>query len=241
MMEHRRFSFPRQLSMCGRYNLHATPQEIQAFFDLFRDDSLTWSPRYNLAPTQTVLAVRSSHGRRELARFRWGLVPFWSKDSKLAASMINARADTLAERPAFRTPFQRRRCLIPATGFYEWKAGPGKAKQPYHIHRTGQGLLAFAGLWDRWDKGPGPVESCTIITTTPNPLMQTIHDRMPVILSPDQWNIWLNHDIPIEAAQSLLQPYAQEDLTAEAVSSWVNNVRNDSVECLRKDTSAATW
>lgn len=204
--------------MCGRYNLHATPQEIQEFFDLLRDDSMVWSPRYNIAPTQTVLAVRSNRGKRELTRLRWGLIPFWSKDSKPAASMFNARADTLAERPAFRTPFQRRRCLIPATGFYEWKAGPGKAKQPYHIYRTGPRMLAFAGLWDRWDKGTEPIESCTIITTDPNPLMQTLHNRMPVILSADQWNIWLDHGIPIEAAQSLLRPYAQEDLTAEAVS-----------------------
>jgi len=163
---------------------------------------------------------------------RWGLIPLWARDLKIGAKMINARAETLLEKPADKACFKRRRCLIPASGFYEWKQGLPKAKQPYHIHRQDNAPFAFAGLWDRWEKGEQPVESCTIITTEANPLMRPLHDRMPVILSRDQWDIWLDNAVPAEAQTELLQPYTENDLVAEPVSTLVNNARNESPECV---------
>lgn len=219
--------------MCGRYNLYATSAEIQAFFDLFRDSELNWAPRYNIAPTQSVLAVRQTDSHRIAVPMRWGLIPFWARDTKLAASMINARAETLAERPAFRAAFQRRRCLIPANGFYEWKKGSGKTKQPFHIHQQDHQILAFAGLWERWDKGSQPVESCTIITTSANDLMQPLHDRMPVILPSSQWAAWLDPEVPASAVSDFLIPSTFADLQAVAISTLVNHVKNETIECMR--------
>jgi putative SOS response-associated peptidase YedK len=219
--------------MCGRYNLYATSAEIQAFFDLFRDEDLIWPARYNIAPTQSVLAVRQTGSHRIAVPMRWGLIPFWASDTKLAASMINARAETLAEKPAFRAAFQRRRCLIPANGFYEWQTGTGKTKQPFHIHQRDHQILAFAGLWERWDKGGQPVESCTIITTSANDLMQPLHDRMPVILPSSQWAAWLDTQVPASAVSNFLVPCAADDLQAVPISSLVNHVKNETIECLR--------
>lgn len=222
--------------MCGRYNLRVTPQELAAFFDLFRE-APEYPVRYNIAPTQQVVAVQAEGGQREAALLRWGLIPLWASDLKIGAKMINARAETLLEKPAFKASFKRRRCLIPDSGFYEWKRRSSHDKQPYHIHRNDNTPLAFAGLWGRWDKGEQPIESCTIITTDANPLMRPLHDRMPVILSPDQWNIWLDNAVPAEAQAELLQPYAKNDLVVEPVSTLVNNARNDSPECVATVTS----
>jgi putative SOS response-associated peptidase YedK len=215
--------------MCGRYNLRATPKELQEFFNLFREPE-PFPPRYNIAPTQTVIAIRDMHGRREAGLFRWGLVPVWAKDLKISSSLINARADTVDTKPAFRSAYKRRRCLIPASGFYEWQPGPAKVKQPFHIHRRDDAPLAFAGLWELWDKGEIPIESCSIITTDGNDLMQPIHNRMPVILPRDVWDVWLDPEVEPSSLGQLLKPYAGTDLDAEAVSTVVNNVRNTGEE-----------
>ena len=161
--------------MCGRYNLTLSPNELQEFFDLFREPP--WSPRYNIAPTQSVLAIRFDEEAtpREPVLLRWGLIPSWAKDETIGSKLINARGETVAEKPSFRAAFKRRRCLIPATGFYEWQKQPGSTKQPYHITTADGRPFAFAGLWERWTKGPSPVETCTIITTAANDDLQAIH------------------------------------------------------------------
>src|SRR3954447_18100484 len=185
--------------MCGRFTLR-TPLTVLAEQFLFELGELPAetqvSPRYNVAPTQTVAAVRAdSSGKRQLALLRWGLIPSWAKDAKIASSLINARSETLAEKPAFRTALARRRCLILADGFYEWKK-EGKQKLPYYFQLAGGQPLAFAGLWDRWRgpeaSGEEAVESCTIVTTTANELCGEFHDRMPVILRPTDYEVWLD-------------------------------------------------
>src|SRR5947207_1224429 len=184
--------------MCGRFTLR-TPLTVLAQQFLFELGDLPAetqvSPRYNIAPTQIVVAVCAGTSKRELALFRWRLIPSWAKDAKITSSLINARSETLAEKPAFRTAFSRRRCLILADGFYEWKK-EGKQKLPYYFQLAEGQPFAFAGLWDRW-RGPDgsseeAVESCTIVTTTANELCGEIHERMPVILRPSDYDLWLN-------------------------------------------------
>lgn len=194
-------------------------------------------PNYNVAPTQDVLAVVEADGSRHLDAFFWGLVPSWAKDVKIGSRMINARAETLAEKSTFKKPFASRRCLVPADGFYEWKKlGPGKKpkKQPMYIHGADGQPIAFAGLWSIWrgpDKDQEPLRSLTIVTTTPNALMAPIHDRMPVILPEDRWATWLdrdNHDL--DALGALLVPAADDVLAVTPVAPLVNNVRNNGPE-----------
>ena len=214
--------------MCGRFTLRASAREIAEFFDLVRD-LVEWDvPRFNIAPTQSVLAVRDGQSGREAARLRWGLIPSWSQDMKLAASMINARAETVAEKPAFRAAFKRRRCLIPANGFYEWQRN-GKSKVPHLISLRSSDLFAFAGLWESWHAPDGSVvESCTVLTTSANELMATIHDRMPVILPVSEYGVWLDAQVQDASVLSeLLVPYAADDMQAERVSDVVNNARNE--------------
>ncbi len=214
--------------MCGRYTLRITSQELAEFFDLFRQPETT--PRYNIAPTQNVLVIRSSSGNtaREAVPMRWGLIPSWSK-SLTGPPLFNARSETVAEKPSFRTAFRRRRCLIPADGFYEWQALTPKQKQPHYITlRSGQ-PFAFAGLWEAWQSPTGPIESCTILTA--NPFMQPLHDRMPVILSPEEFNLWLDAELSEpEQLQPMLNQYPDNEISAFAVSSLVGSVRNDSPE-----------
>lgn len=214
--------------MCGRFTLRASAEQIAEFFGLLRD-LVEWdAPRFNIAPTQSILAVRDGSAGREPVRLRWGLIPSWAKDTKLAASMINARAETVAEKPAFRSPFRKRRCLIPVSGFYEWQRD-GKSKVPYLISLRSEELFAFAGLWEKWRAPEGNlVESCTVLTTSPNELMATIHDRMPVILKPADFGVWL--DPQLDAASvltSLLVSYPAEEMQLEQVSDVVNNARNE--------------
>jgi putative SOS response-associated peptidase YedK len=220
--------------MCGRYNLRATPQEIQEFFDLFRTPD--WTPRYNIAPTQRVLALRfdESATPREPVLLRWGLIPAWAKDEKIGASLINARVETVAEKPSFRTPFRRRRCLIPATGFFEWQAATAGPKQPFHIHRTNHALFAFAGVWERWGKGEQAVESCTILTTAASAELRPLHDRMPVILRPEDYDPWLAPSgYTVEELLALVRRSSLADLTADPVSTLVNNPRHESPDCVQ--------
>jgi len=196
-----------------------------------------FEPRYNIAPTQDVLVVRErERGEREAAMLRWGLVPSWAKELQAGAPLINARAETVAEKPAFRTALRRRRCLIPADGFYEWQKASGAAargkKQPYYIHRRDERPFAFAGLWERWTGGP-EVESCTIVTTSANNTLSALHDRMPVILSEEDYALWLDPAVEDAAAVTpLLVPAAEVVLVAEPVSTHVNRVANDDPQCI---------
>jgi putative SOS response-associated peptidase YedK len=174
--------------MCGRYNLKGNPREIAVIFAVLRMPE--FPQHWNIAPTQQVLTVRANGPSREAEFVRWGLVPFWSKDPKAGPPLINARSESVREKPSFREAFKRCRCLIPATGFYEWKRD-GKAKQPFNIGMADESPFAFAGLWETWTKGPEPVTSCCIVTTDANELMATIHDRMPVIVDRDDYDTWL--------------------------------------------------
>ena len=223
--------------MCGRFTLRLPPQELQSFFDLVRVDD--YKPRYNIAPTQDIVAIRQTAEGRVGSMMHWGLIPHWAKDRKMAARMINARGETVSQKPSFREPFKRKRCIIPADGFYEWKDVGARYKQPYHITLQDEKPLAMAGLWSEWsDPETGnAVESCTIITTAANSLMQELHDRMPVILPRESWAVWLDPDMPHdlsekEALESLLTPYSSSEMHFREVSRIVSNPRNDSPECL---------
>jgi putative SOS response-associated peptidase YedK len=218
--------------MCGRFTLRTPPKDLVEVFQLLR--ALEMTPRYNIAPTQPVAVVRQSATCREMSLLRWGLIPAWAKDTKIGASLINARADTIATKPSFRTAFKRRRCLIPADGFYEWKKGEGKTKQPYYIRLKKDFPFAFAGLWEHWE-GPdnSAIDSCTIVTTDANETLRPLHDRMPVILHEEDYDRWLDPKID-DASQlcELLKPYPPEEMTAFPISTLVNNARNESPQCI---------
>jgi putative SOS response-associated peptidase YedK len=219
--------------MCGRYNLITDAEALVDFFEIEQTlfDVSELQPRYNIAPSQDVPIVRDTGNGRELAMARWGLVPHWSKEEKPKYSTINARAETVAEKPTYREAFRRKRCLIPATGFYEWKR-EGDQKTPHHIRLPEGGLFAFTGLWDHWDKEGTGFDSCSIIVTSANTTMQPIHDRMPVILNPAQYNTWLAADHFNRAQlESLLVPYTGE-LKAYPVSRLVNSPKNDDSRCI---------
>ncbi len=232
--------------MCGRFTLRTPAAELARLFtDLHCPDLVSageglFRPRFNIAPTQNVLAVRAaSHGPGqsrfgcEFVTLRWGLIPSWSK-SLTGPPLFNARSETVAEKPSFRTAFRRRRCLIPADGFYEWQVLTPKQKQPQYITlRSGQ-PFAFAGLWESWQPPDGArVESCTILTTAANTFIQPLHDRMPVILSPDEYAPWLDPEL-IDPAQLLpmLDQFSGEEMIAYRVSPLVGSVRNDSPELI---------
>jgi putative SOS response-associated peptidase YedK len=217
--------------MCGRFNLRVNPALLAEIFQLTREPDI--HPRYNIAPTQQVAVVRRADVGRELSMLRWGLVPSWAKDVKIGNSLINARAETVATKPAFRAAFKARRCLIPATGFYEWKK-TGKAKQPFHIEMKDGQPFAFAGLWEFW-KGDGePIESCTIITGEPNEVARGIHDRMPVILPEEEYDRWLDLKAPADALQELFVPYPAAEMHGAPISTRVNSPRYDGPECLEQ-------
>lgn len=222
--------------MCGRFTLRAAATELAARFQAPPPDVL---PRFNIAPTQTVLAVRQPKADREFARLRWGLIPAWAKDARGGYRMINARAETVADKPAFRAAFRQRRCLIPADGFYEWQVGPG-GKQPYYFSLTDGGVFAFAGLWERW-RGPDgdPIESCALIVTVANSVTQPIHDRMPVILAPADYAAWLDPDRRDAASLgALLRPYPAERMRAYPVSARMNKPSYDQPDCIEPLASA---
>jgi putative SOS response-associated peptidase YedK len=198
--------------MCGRFSQAQIAELDREVFRLLEMPAL--EPRYNIAPTQDVAVVRERrNGERVLQLLRWGLIPSWAKDPALGNRMINARAETLAVKPAFKRPFARQRCIVPADGFYEWKR-TGGAKQPYYIRREDGGPMAFAGLWDRWrSDGDATVDSFTIVTTTPNDLVAPIHNRMPAILLPDGYDMWLDSENrDVDDLSSLLGPYPVEDM-----------------------------
>lgn len=221
--------------MCGRFTLRAPASVVAEQFGVLDAEALR--PRYNIAPTQPVAVIRHPSENvgtpRQLVMLRWGLVPSWATDPKIGNRLINARAETVAEKPAFRAALRRRRCLVAADGFYEWRRA-GATKQPYFIHLADDRPFAFAGLWERWE-GPDHtvLETCAVITTEANELMASIHDRMPVILSPDDYALWLDPAIQSpERLQPLLRPYPSEAMAAHPVSTHVNNPRHDDPRCV---------
>lgn len=221
--------------MCGRFTLRTSAFVLAQAFGVRA--GADWAPRYNIAPTQTILAVAlNGEKERDWGLFRWGLIPSWADDPKIGNQMINARAETVAAKPAFRSAFRRRRCLILADGFYEWKK-KGAEKQPLLICQRDGRPFAFAGLWERWTKGAQAIDSCTIITTAANARMQPVHDRMPVILPPTEYERWLTADP--EEAEQLLSLSGAEDLVFTPVGRTVNNPRNDSPDCLTPETDTA--
>lgn len=229
--------------MCGRFRLSRRDRVVAESFDISPDDLVDWNPRYNIAPTQPVPVIRQhpKEPRRTLSLMRWGLVSHWAKDMSGSASMINARSETAATRPAFRDPMKFRRCLIPADGFYEWQQ-TGKIKQPFCFEVNGGELFAFAGLWDGWKNPDGQwIKSCSILTTTPNALTSAVHDRMPVILARDYYDLWLDPGMNnVEALGDLLKPYDALQMRSYPVSARVNSVANDDAECsLRVEPESA--
>lgn len=219
--------------MCGRFAQTPELSTLFSRFKFFSEDAAGVVPRYNIAPTQKVpIIFRDSEGDH-LDSMRWGLVPHWSKEVVSGRPLINARGETVAEKPSFRTPFRRHRCIVPATGFYEWKR-EGSAKVPYFIRLKDDRPMCFAGLYDRWDAGDGSLlHSFVIITTFPNQLMGTIHDRMPVILSEEDESLWLDPDLhEPKRLKPLLVPCAEEKMDAYPVSTLVNSVAHDSEDCI---------
>lgn len=216
--------------MCGRFTL--TPEASQiltAFPDLAVPDNLV--PRYNVAPTDAVLVVTRRDHHRVLERMRWGLIPSWTKDVKRAPPLINARADSL-NKPAFRAAFKKRRCLVLADGFYEWRK-EGKKRRPFYVRLSSGAIFAFAGLWEVTKDSQGMwIPSCTIITTEPNDVVRPLHDRMPAILPPDFYDQWLDATVDEAWLQALLGPYPSDEMTAYEVSPLVNSPRDDSPSCI---------
>ena len=221
--------------MCGRFVSASPPDELARYFQVDQVTEQVHEPSFNVAPTKDIYVVVERGGVRRLDTYHWGLIPFWAKDRKVGPRMINARAEGLADKGAYRRAFQKRRCIIPADGFYEWKREPGtKRKQPVYVQRKDGEPLALAGLWEMWkpketeDDPSTWVRSCTIITGEPNDLIASIHDRMPVLLPPSAWDSWLDSDSDdLDALGQLLVPAPSELLAVQPVSLRVNDVRND--------------
>lgn len=231
------FSFARfqlQLSvMCGRFTLATPPEIVAEFFELTTIPELT--NRYNIAPTQSAPAILidETKGNRVHRELRWGLIPSWAKDASIGSRMINARAETLSEKPSFQTAFKRRRCLIAATGFYEWQKLE-RGKQPHCIRMANDGVFAMAGLWERWRSPDGSqIDSCTIITTEPNELLASLHNRMPVVLARERFAEWLDpENEDTKSLQTLLRPFPADAMKHYPISTRVNAPANDDEGCV---------
>lgn len=223
-------------AVCGRFNLIATPEQVKEAFNL--PSLFDFQPSYNITPAQDILAIVPSDENIDInlnnqsVQLFWGLIPSWSKDRKISQHLINARAETIADKSSFRSAFLKRRCLIPATGFYEWRLTE-QGKQPYLITHPNRQVFAFAGLWEHWEHGDGTVYSCTIITTSANQLMQPIHSRMPVILDPQNYTNWLDGQSKRDDLQALLVCDAYSEMETIPVSNWVNNPRHNDAICIR--------
>ena len=214
--------------MCGRFALASLEKEIIDEFDV-SEPIPNYRQSYNIAPAQDVFVIAEPG---TITTMRWGLIPHWAKDEKIGYKMINARAETLAEKPTFKKPFAKQRCIIIASGFFEWE-NVGGTKQPYYIRLKSDTPFGFAGMYDIWTSKEGKtVHSCTIITTTPNPLLKKIHDRMPVMLKKHQRKTWLSQATEEKQLQSLLRPYPQAELQSYRVAEAVNSPRNNSRECI---------
>ncbi len=219
--------------MCGRYRLSRRKQLVEEYFDSTSDEP-DWSPRFNVAPTQSVPVIRQhpTEPVRQISTMRWGLVPSWAKDTSGAARMINARSETAHALPAFRDAMKLRRCLVPADGFYEWQRC-GSAKQPFCFEVDDGGMFAFAGLWERWRDPSGQwMKSCAILTTTPNAVTSAVHDRMPVILDRASYDLWLDPGMKdVRTASDQLRPFDARMMRCYPVTSRINHVANDDEAC----------
>jgi putative SOS response-associated peptidase YedK len=218
--------------MCGRYELHTPVEEIARRFDAaLTDEAAALPPRYNIAPTLRVPVVRAAAQGREVDAMTWGLLPSWAKDPA-AVKPINARVETVFDKPMFRNAIARRRCLIPADGFYEWQPGPLR-KQPFHIGMAGGELFAFGGIWEYWSReGQEPLISCAIVVTQANRLMAQIHERMPVIIAPEDYACWLDSAAGRPEITRMLAPYPEEPMRAWPVGTLVNNVKNEGAQLI---------
>jgi len=218
--------------MCARFTVFATPQELADLFQIEIHEEI--SARYNIAPSQEIATVLDGPEGRHLEWMRWGFVPFWAKEMLKSGPLINARAETIFEKPSFRTAIRRHRCLIPASGFFEWdqKGAPGAKKQPYLIRPAGEGPMALGGIWDTWTNPEGVTEStCAIVTTEADDLVAKLHDRMPVVVEPEDFGLWLDPGVETsEALMPLLAPLPSSLLVSYKVTTAMNNPRHDSAE-----------
>lgn len=222
-------------AMCGRFARKSTQEVLAEWFGLELEETPWFAPTYNAAPQsiQPVIRLNRDSGRREAVLMRWGLVPFWAKDAKIGLSTINARAEEAAANPAYREALKKRRCLVPADAFYEWQRQDARTKQPFAIALKSGGPYAFAGLWESWRPKEGePLETFTILTTDPNEVMEPIHNRMPVILDPREFDRWLDAGDPARPPVDLLRPYPADRMRARPVSGRVGNVRNNDMALL---------
>lgn len=217
--------------MCGRYSLRSSIEEIAAALGVKNVAVEELPPRFNIAPTQAVAVVRERGGERELQMLKWGLVPSWAKDVSIGSRLINARAETVTEKPSFRDAFKHRRLLIPSDGFYEWRR-EGARKQPFYFRMKDERPFAFAGLWERWQGEAGEtLETCTILTTEANDILRPVHDRMPVIIAPGDYQLWLDTEmVTTGKLMPLLRPYPAQEMTAHPVGLGVNNPRSDNAD-----------
>ena len=229
--------------MCGRFARRSTQEVLADWFGVELEDMPFFAPTYNAAPQsmQPVVRMDRDTGKRAMALLRWGLVPFWAKDAKFGYTTINARAEEVASKPAYREALKKRRCLVPADAFYEWQRIDAKTKNPFAIALRSREPYAFAGLWERWSPKEGEaLETFTIVTTDPNELMETIHNRMPVIVEKRDYDRWLEPGDAASPPVDLLRPYPAEKMVAWPVSARVGNVRNNDAELLEPETPEAT-
>lgn len=219
--------------MCGRFARRTPAKTLAREFQVGEMPDI--EPRYNIAPTQDILSIRRTDEGREAAMLKWGLVPAWAKDVSIGAKLINARSETVTEKPSFREAFKKRRCIIPADGFYEWQRTGGK-KQPYFFRMQDEHPFGFAGLWEKWKAIDGQVlETCTILTTEANEVLQPVHDRMPVILHPDDYELWLDTDLrKLDLAKELLRPFPASEMIAYPVSPSINSPLNQGAQLVER-------
>jgi putative SOS response-associated peptidase YedK len=222
--------------MCGRFTLRSTPDELAAQFEI--DACEPYAARYNIAPTQAVLAVMQADDRRVGHFLRWGLIPSWAKDPRIGSRMINARAETVAVKPSFRAAFRRRRCLIPADGYYEWTTSLN-GKQAWYIHRPDDACFAFAGLWEHWEHDGTVIESCAILTCAANARLAAIHDRMPVVIVPTDYARWLACEPEAPTPTALLRAMDDDFFTLHRVTKRVNSPRHDGPDCIAPELDPA--
>jgi putative SOS response-associated peptidase YedK len=219
--------------MCGRFAQRTPAKTLTTEFQV--NDMPVIEPRYNIAPTQDILSIRQTDDSREAAMLKWGLVPSWAKDISIGAKLINARSETVTEKPSFREAFKKRRCIIPADGFYEWQRSGGK-KKPYFFRMQNEHPFGFAGLWEKWKATDGQVlETCTILTTEANEVLQPVHDRMPVILHPDDYELWLDVDLrKLDLAKELLRPFPATEMISYPVSPSINSPLNQGAQLVER-------
>jgi putative SOS response-associated peptidase YedK len=219
--------------MCGRFTQRQPATKLKKEFGV--EEVPEVEARYNIAPTQSILGVRQMPDGREMSLLKWGLIPSWAKASSMGANLINARSETVTEKPSFREAFKLRRCIIPSDGFYEWQRTDGR-KQPFFFHMLDHHQFGFAGLWDRWQNPEGEViESCTILTTEANEVLRPVHDRMPVILHPEDYELWLDDDLrKVSLRKELLRPFPASEMKGYMVSTSINSPRNQGVELIER-------